>query len=522
MEYTTDWERSSSDGAGDTVSLLIDEMPVEAYALQPELRELMDDAPITQVYIERADGMYPLRSREDDGTSNETSLVLNSEQQEAVQIALLGGSATVELLTPFGTDTTEIWSIQTYSFSHITPEGERCFTLSSIIEEREIRHEENDGDIEIPFVIEEDVSDEGDYGDGDSGYLEVIIETSTADPRAEMLQAESVIENVNTVSVEPFAVPEPTVSSDSRTALETTSQLEIAAPAITITREDSSELTSPAAAEAELEAVEVDSVGFHPISTEEVVFVDHEISFLRQDIVIEEIAEVEAVTARESAPITESVVSMIEDITPLQEFAQAETILTIDKAEKAEIAPAATIYEEQPALTIEKLKPQIDEIKITEDHVIARAVSADYHDAQSVSTEPLQASRPDVLLAEKKDENSMVTESSPRIEVLAAAPKQKAVYRATHDQSINHNPQELEDRPTWRTTTPERETVVHERFDQELRDISTWEKEMLQSYPHLQPSLNLLSQFDEDIIIPFEVSHGTRIRSRRIARSRTV
>jgi len=524
MEYTTDWERSDSGETADTISVLIDDMPVESYVQQSELREAMADAPITQLYIERADGVYPLAPR-DDETSDDMSLALNSEQQEAVQIALLGGTATIELLTPFGTETTEVWSIQTYSFSHETPEGERCFTISAITQEREIRREE-DGDIEILFVVEEDAPDSGDYDDGDSGGWDVSDDTYTPEPMAEMMQTETVAESMDTSSYESFsAAQEPMTVSATSPMFETLPQSKVEAPVMTVismASEDSFERVNTTIAEAELDTSEPVVDTSHIVSTEEVVIVPREMSPLRQETAFEKVHEIEVATIQEPAPLTESEVSIIGQAALLQEAPLVKATPIVNKVEQAGVTQTDKIYNEPPALVIDKHEPQAKEATITEERIVARAPSLDHHDVQSVNAEPVQATKPDALAVETKDENDMVAEVTSRVEASVATREHKTVYRATHDQSINHSPQELEQNPTWRTVTPELETVAHKRVNQGLQDISAWEKEILQQSPRLQPSFNLLGQLDEDIVIPFEVSHGARTQSRRLVRSRTV
>ncbi|HSW77334.1 MAG TPA: hypothetical protein VLG36_00875 [Candidatus Chromulinivoraceae bacterium] len=92
-----------------------------------------------QKYVVEDDGFYPL---EDSGETGSTlPLLLNDEQQQAVQIALLGGEAIVEILAPSSTDEMEVWSIQTFTFDGVV-DGRQTFTLSARSEERPKLREE--------------------------------------------------------------------------------------------------------------------------------------------------------------------------------------------------------------------------------------------------------------------------------------------------------------------------------------------------------------------------------------------
>jgi len=144
MEYAADWEATHGSDAEATVSVLIDGLDTDPAFESLDLlaeRELGEQTVTSQLYVEKADGFYPLTPDEEHGIPAENGLILTGEQQEAAHMALLGGSAVVEILTPFGTDIIEVWSVQTYEFSHITLEGERCFTLTAETIEKEIVEE---------------------------------------------------------------------------------------------------------------------------------------------------------------------------------------------------------------------------------------------------------------------------------------------------------------------------------------------------------------------------------------------
>lgn len=109
-------------------------------------------------YIETADGYYPLHADPEIATEDVARLSLNAEQDEAAQVALAGGTATVEILTPFGTETTEVWSIQTFTAS-----GEGCFVLTATTEKRDIVPVEQDNEDASISIVEMA------YDDSDSG-----------------------------------------------------------------------------------------------------------------------------------------------------------------------------------------------------------------------------------------------------------------------------------------------------------------------------------------------------------------
>lgn len=145
----------------------------EVFEDDPSNPELV---PVVIEYIEREGDYYPLPLDTGDmTTSKTTALVFTDEQEQAIQMALAGGTITIEVLTPFGTDTTQVWSIQTYAPGGMTRFGERSFTLTAITQERGVLieefmedgdesaneilalHDDGRGDILVTFPIEQPI-----------------------------------------------------------------------------------------------------------------------------------------------------------------------------------------------------------------------------------------------------------------------------------------------------------------------------------------------------------------------------
>jgi len=99
----------------------------------------------TQRYAVEDDCFYPLEYSEELGSNSPLSL--NDEQQNAVQIALLGGESTVEILAPGSTDEMEVWSVQTFTFGGVV-DGRQAFILSARSEERPKLREEPEADFD--------------------------------------------------------------------------------------------------------------------------------------------------------------------------------------------------------------------------------------------------------------------------------------------------------------------------------------------------------------------------------------
>jgi len=99
----------------------------------------------TQRYAVEDDCFYPLEYSEELGSNSPLSL--NDEQQNAVQIALLGGESTVEILAPGSIDEMEVWSVQTFTFGGVV-DGRQTFILSARSEERPKLREEPEADFD--------------------------------------------------------------------------------------------------------------------------------------------------------------------------------------------------------------------------------------------------------------------------------------------------------------------------------------------------------------------------------------
>jgi hypothetical protein len=153
VEQETDYESEARE-----ILTILDDGPgfpgSELYSVLSETLERSDEYEISELrYVAKDGGIY-LLGQDEGEMIPDIPLVLNGEQERAVQAALSGGMMTVEVLTPFGTEEMEAWSIQTFACGEPTPDGEPTFVLSAVSEERPkvLREpeEEQGGDIPAP------------------------------------------------------------------------------------------------------------------------------------------------------------------------------------------------------------------------------------------------------------------------------------------------------------------------------------------------------------------------------------
>lgn len=105
------------------------------YDQAPESNHEQESSVSELQYIEGPDGFY-VRDPETGEAVLSMPLIMDGQQQETLNTVLTDGIANIDVPTDFGTDDEEVWSLQTFSFSGVTPEGRRIITLRATIERR--------------------------------------------------------------------------------------------------------------------------------------------------------------------------------------------------------------------------------------------------------------------------------------------------------------------------------------------------------------------------------------------------
>lgn len=105
-------------------------------------------------YIEGPDGFY-VRDPETGEAVLSMPLIISGEQQQILQTVLVDGIASIDILTDFGTDDEDVWSLQAFSLSGETPDGRRIITLRAVTERRPKYQEEPEDQLDTADSLEE-------------------------------------------------------------------------------------------------------------------------------------------------------------------------------------------------------------------------------------------------------------------------------------------------------------------------------------------------------------------------------
>lgn len=477
-------------------------------------------AAVTVEYVEKANGYYPLSSESDNVMGDDIGLVLNAEQEQAVQAALAGGLATVEVRTPFGTDATEVWSIQTYASSGVTPSGERSFTLTAITEEREILieqlmgdgddsvenilalHNDGGGDILITFSIEQSVQD-----DETPPAFDIVIEDW------QVQEIEPKVKNI--------LVSTPMMSAE------------------VMTVDDGVQMASAA-----IERVTVDSLSqalavaeILPSETEKITFDENKNELL---VSVYELPIIEDTGIREVEPEEILVVSerpeqylFVEDASPVVEpETEVLPVPSVIDIQKSEVAPTIRTTAEYDLVANEvvSLSP---ETEIEQTVVLIRDFQqshttlpesrlADEEFAQSQIVMPAAESVVTALEALPSTEQAIIVDETIRYELPAVEAEYAADLTDVRQEDFYVASDEVE-HSTFRTVISERSDRQSNTETESTNKVSTWEVSGFESTYNFYSVSDLATLAEDDIVIPFQTTIGTKRPSQaRRTRSRVV
>lgn len=471
-------------------------------------------------YVERVDGYYPLLAESDNAMGDDIGLVLNAEQEQAVQLALAGGSVTVEVLTPFGTDTTEVWSIQTYTSSGQTGAGERCFTLTAITEEREIilrdpvedgddsigemlaLSNEGGGDILITFPIEQPVSaDETPplfdivTEDGQVQEIESMAKTqfvSTPAMKAEELPVD------HEAQLAPVVIEQATLDPLPRTLA--VAEILPSEPERVIFDEDENEVP--------IDAYELPTVE------------DGEIREVEPEETLVAIEQVEQYSFVDEATLV---------IEPETEAALSPNILDIHKSE---VAPTIRTTAEYDLVANEDVSLS-QEAEIEQSQVIDRDIQqpqvimneervANRHLEQSQIVVPATESVVTALEALPSIKQTIIVDETVRYELPVIETEHATVPAEIRHEISNVASDEVEHQ-TFRTAIDKHGARQSYNKTEHMNEVSPWEVSGFESIYGSFSASDLTTPAEDDIVIPFQATIRTKRPSQaRRTRSRVV
>lgn len=486
----------------------------ESYEVFEEDLSNPELAAVIVEYVEKANGYYPLSSESDNAMGDDIGLVLNAEQEQAVQAALAGGLATVEVLTPFGTDATEVWSIQAYTSGGQTPAGERCFTLTAITEEREILlwestedddfadeilvySDDSGGDILVNFQIEQPVP-----ADGSPLVFDIVIEdgqVQDTEPMAKIQFISTPAMNTEVTLVDDeaqaaFAVTErATIGSLSQTQAVVETALPL--PELENMTLDENETLAPIAVY-ELPTVE-DSVN-KEVETEE-IFIG--IDQLEYDSFVDE---------------------LIPNVEPETEAAPSPTIIDIQKSGVLPTIRTANEYEvvanEDVLLTQEA---EIEQVRAIDDDIqqpqviIDEEKLADHYHEQPQIVIPIMESAVTSLEALPSIRRTKEADETIRYELPVIETEYATVPSDIRHEISNVASDEVEHQ-TLRTTIDKHIAHQSNTKTEHTNEVSTWEVSGFESTYNFFSASGLATPAEDDIVIPFQ----TTIRTKRPSQAR--
>jgi hypothetical protein len=446
--------------------------------------------------------------------------VLNAEQEQAVQAALDGGLVTVEVLTPFGTDATEVWSIQTYSSSGVTPSGERSFTLTAITEDREILIDEfmDDGDDTAEKMLALDNDGGGDI------LITFSIEQSVQDDETPSV-FDIVVEDWQVQEIEPMAknilVSTPVMSAEVMTVDD---EVQLASAAIERVTVDS---LTQALAVAEIIPSEPERVTFDenknelPVSTYELPIVeDSEIKELEPEkiLVVSEQPE-QYLFVEDANPVVEpeTEVSPVPNVMDIQKSEVAPTIYTTAEydlvANEDVLLPQEAEIEQAQVIDRDIQQPQVI---MNEERV------ADRYLEQSQIVIPTKESAVTALEALPSTEQAIIVDETIRYEL----PFTEAEYAADSidvRQEDSYVASDEVEHSTFRTLINKGSARQSNTETERTNEVSTWEVSGFESTYNLFSASDLANPAEDDIVIPFQTTIRTKRPSQaRRTRSRVV
>lgn len=477
-------------------------------------------AAVVVEYVERVDGYYPLLTESDNVMGDDIGLVLNAEQEQAVQLAIAGGSVTVEVLTSFGIDATEVWSIQTYTSSGQTPAGERCFTLTAITEEREIilRDPVEDGDDPVGEMLAH-----SDSGGGDILITFPIEQQVLADETPPLFDI--VIEDGQVQEIESMAktqyVSTPAMNAE---VMPVDDEAQLAPVAIEQVTLDPLPRTQVAA---DIMPPEPENASFDeneneaPIDTNELPIVeDSEIREVEPEETIVVIEQLEKYLSVEEAMLV---------IDPETEAAPSPNILDIKKSEVAAIIRTTVEYDlvanEDVSLSqeAETEQSQVIDRDIQQPQAIMNEERvADRHLEQSQIVIPNTESAVTELEALPSTEQAIIVDETIRYELpvtdaeYAAGPTDmRQEYSYVVSGEVEHQ--------TFRTAIDKHSGHQSDTKTEHMSEVSTWEVSGFEPTYNFFSASGLATPAEDDIVIPFQTTIRTKRPSEaRRTRSRVV
>lgn len=477
-------------------------------------------AAVVVEYVEGANGYYPLSSESDNATGDGVGLVLNAEQEQAVQAALAGGLATVEVLTPFGADAAEVWSIQTYASSGVTLYGERSFTLTAITEEREILIEElmDDGDDSAEKILALDNDGGGDI------LITFSIEQSVQDDETPPA-FDIVIEDWQVQKIEPMAKIQ-FISAPTMSAEELPVNDEVQA-AFTVTERVTLDSLPQALAVAEIPPLEPENATFDENK--------NEVPVSAYEFPIIEDSEIREVEPEEILAVSEQPKQylFIEDTNPVTEpETEVSPLPNVIDIQKSEAAPTirTTIEYETVANKDVSLSPETEIEQIVafnrdfqQSHTtLPENRLADEELVQSQIVMPAAESVVTALEALPSTEQAIIVDETIRYEL----PVTKAEYAADLTdvrQEDSYVASDEVEHSTFRTLINKRSARQSNTETERTNEVSTWEVSGFESTYNLFSASGLTTPAEDDIVIPFQTTIRTKRPSEaRRTRSRVV
>ena len=470
-------------------------------------------AAVVVEYVEKVDGYYPLLAESDNVMGDNAGLELNAEQEQAVQLALAGGSVTVEVLTPFGTDMTEVWSIQTYASSGQTQAGERCFTLTAITEEREIilRDPVEDGDSPISEMLA--LSDDG---GGDILITFPIEQPVLADETPPVF--DTVIEDGQVQEIEPMAktqfIPTPVMNAKE---LPVDDEVQFAPVAIEQVKLDPLPRTQVAA---DILPPEPENASFDenenetPASSYELPTVEDgeiiEVEPEEELIVIERLEQYSLVDEATLVIEPEVEVTLSPNILDIQKSEVAPIMLTnveYDLVANEDVSLSQEVEAEQSQVIdrdIQQLQTIMNEERVVDQHFEQFQIAIPAIKSVVTSSEALPSIK-----------QTIIVDQTVRYELPVIETEHATVPANIRHEISNVASGEVE-HSTFRTVIDKHSAHQSDTETEHMNEVSAWEVSGFEPTYNFFSASGLATPAEDDIVIPFQ----TTIRTRRPSQAR--